>query len=217
MLGDDGDVYYAAYSGMGESIAHVLPAPAAEIVREMIRDGDVLVMRRMRRIEIRAEWRREGEANVEVCTGTISGCRLLTSEKARAERRKSRRNQSRPANENERLARIMSKAVIRAALLLSLSSDELAALLGIRPTTAGKLYGQTWWLTQGTTSWTRGLLFVRAWTALNAMVGDNDEHARGWLRSKTKGIRSKSPLEHARTLSGLKEVVRHLEANTSTL
>lgn len=108
-------------------------------------------------------------------------------------------------------AAVLSKAVARAAERLGVSRALLARVLGVSPATITRLYGGDYQLDQGRKEWEFALLFVRAFRALDSIVG-NEVGARQWLNSENLALNGR-PIELIRSTEGLVRVVQYLDAS----
>ncbi|HUG73241.1 MAG TPA: antitoxin Xre/MbcA/ParS toxin-binding domain-containing protein [Steroidobacteraceae bacterium] len=106
----------------------------------------------------------------------------------------------------------MSKAVVRAAGFLGLSQAALAEVLGVSGATVSRLVGGRYQLQPARRrEWEFGLLFVRLYRSLGALVG-NDADARIWLRNENLALGAR-PLELIRGAEGLVRVLHYLDAS----
>ena len=108
-------------------------------------------------------------------------------------------------------AAVLSKAVARAAERLGISRSLLAKVLGVSPPTITRLYSGDYVLDQGRKEWEFALLFVRAFRALDSIVGD-EPSARKWLNGENRGLNGR-PIELIRNTEGLVRVVQYLDAS----
>ena len=108
-------------------------------------------------------------------------------------------------------ASVLSKAVARAAEHLDVSRALLARVLGVSPATVTRLYRGDYVLDQGRKEWEFALLFVRAFRALDSIVG-SESAARAWLKSDNRALNGR-PVELIRTTEGLVRVVQYLDAS----
>ena len=76
---------------------------------------------------------------------------------------------------------LLSKAVARAAERLGLQRNRLARVLGVSGPTVSRLYSGAYELDPSRKEWELALLFVRAYRALDSIVG-GDQAARAWLQ-----------------------------------
>ncbi|AWI75023.1 MAG: hypothetical protein CVU19_00515 [Betaproteobacteria bacterium HGW-Betaproteobacteria-13] len=108
-------------------------------------------------------------------------------------------------------ASVLSKAVARAAEQLNVSRALLARVLGVSPATVTRLYSGDYVLDQGRKEWEFALLFVRAFRALDSIVG-NESSARAWLNSENRALNGR-PVDLIRSTEGLVRVVQYLDAS----
>ena len=111
-------------------------------------------------------------------------------------------------------ATVLSKAVVRAARLLSLTQRDVAAALGISEATTSRLFAGKYLLSaERAKEWELALLFVRLYRSLDALWG-HEETARKWLASPNLALGA-PPQELLRTVEGLVRVVAYLDAARS--
>jgi hypothetical protein len=122
----------------------------------------------------------------------------------------SKRKAERPADFGQQAA-VLSKAVARAAEQLGLSRAQLARLLGVSAATVTRLYAGDYLLDIGRKEWDFGLLFVRLFRSLDAIVADQAS-ARAWLESENRSL-SARPLDLIMQTEGLVRVVHYLDAS----
>lgn len=108
-------------------------------------------------------------------------------------------------------ARVLSKAVTRAAERLQVSKTLLSRVLGVSPPTISRLYGGNYLLEPGRKEWEFALLFVRVFRSLDSIVGD-ETTARKWLHSENRGLNGR-PIELICHTEGLVRVVQYLDAS----
>ncbi|MGE0442198.1 MAG: antitoxin Xre/MbcA/ParS toxin-binding domain-containing protein [Gemmatimonadales bacterium] len=105
----------------------------------------------------------------------------------------------------------LSKAVVRAANLLGLPQAFLADVLGISRATASRLVAGRYQLDpRRPKEWELGLLFVRLFRSLDALLGHEDQ-AQAWLRGPNAAF-GRPPVEEIRTAEGLVRVIQYLDA-----
>ena len=101
-------------------------------------------------------------------------------------------------------AAVLSKAVVRAARLLSLSQRELARILGVSDATASRLFAGNYQLSPTRAKeWELALLLVRLFRSLDALWG-HEEAAHTWLderQSRARGAPRRSHPLRRRTRS----------------
>ena len=111
-----------------------------------------------------------------------------------------------PAND----AAVLSKAVVRAARLLSFSQRELAHILGVSEATASRLVAGSYRLSSARAKeWELALLLVRLFRSLDALWG-HEEAAHTWLTSDNLAL-SGRPVDLIPSVEGLVRVVNYLD------
>ena len=111
-------------------------------------------------------------------------------------------------------AAVLSKAVVRAARLLTLTQRDVAAALGISEATTSRLFAGKYLLSADRAKeWELALLFVRLYRSLDALWG-HEETARRWLASPNLALGA-PPQDLVRTVEGLVRVVAYLDAARS--
>lgn len=106
----------------------------------------------------------------------------------------------------------LSKAVTRAAQNLKISQAALAKILGLSQTSVSRLVSGSYVLSpERPKEWEFGVLFVRAFRSLDAIVG-NITSAQEWLRSANTGLNGR-PVDLMETAEGLVRVLNYLDAH----
>jgi hypothetical protein len=107
-------------------------------------------------------------------------------------------------------APVLAKAVLGAAERWEIRNHQLAAILGTSEASVSRLnHGRG--LDPESKEGELALLLLRAYRALDALVGGDDEKARLWLRAENTHLAG-VPLERIRTVEGLVDVVQYLDA-----
>ena len=81
-----------------------------------------------------------------------------------------------------RSARVLTRATVRAARLLGLSQREMAAILGISPSSASRL-NRGRFVDPETKEGELAILFLRTYRSLDALMGGNEAEARNWMHA----------------------------------
>lgn len=105
----------------------------------------------------------------------------------------------------------MTKAALRAAARLGLSNRVLSRVLGLSEASISRMGSGTYVLTPTEKSFELAVIFIRMFRALDAIVGGDDEAARGWIVSENLALGG-VPLEQIQSLPGLINVVGYLDA-----
>ncbi len=114
-------------------------------------------------------------------------------------------------NDEAREAAVVSKAVVRAADTLEISSTVLARILGLSPASVSRLRRGTFTLAPGDKSWELALQFVRLFRGLDAIAGGDDAVSRAWLRNPNRVLRG-TPLDLVQTVPGLVAAVMYVDS-----
>jgi hypothetical protein len=112
-------------------------------------------------------------------------------------------------------AAVLTKALLRAADRLALRQRDLAAILGSSEASVSRL-NQERRLEPASKEGELALLFLRAYRSLDALVGGDTTAAREWLHADNTHVGG-VPAERIRTVEGLVDVVRYLDAMRGTL
>jgi hypothetical protein len=114
-------------------------------------------------------------------------------------------------------ASVVSKALLRAAEALGLSSADLAEIIGTSESTLSRLrHRKRGPIPLGTKEGELALLFLRVFRSLDAMVGGNESHAKAWLRAENHHIGG-VPLRRMKKIEGLVDVAEYLDAMRGTI
>ena len=108
-------------------------------------------------------------------------------------------------------ATVLTKAVLAAAAKLDLKSSALAPILGVSEATVSRMRRGGYRLDAGTKAFELGVLFVRLFRSLDAIVGGDEAVARAWLKTPNLALGGK-PVELIRTVAGLADVIAYLDA-----
>lgn len=106
---------------------------------------------------------------------------------------------------------VITKATLRAADMLGLTSKLLSAVIGVSEATVSRMRKQEFALEAGSKPFELAVLFVRLFRSLDAIVGGEEPVARAWLRNDNTALGA-VPLEKIVTISGLVDVISYLDA-----
>jgi hypothetical protein len=124
-------------------------------------------------------------------------------------------SRSRPAAKPDNAA-IATKAVLRAALQLGMSNKILANVVGLSEATVSRMRAGDYLLQPGHKSFELGLLFVRLYRSLDAIVGGDDAVASAWLKNDNTLLDDK-PVALIQTIPGLMNVIQYLDARRAVV
>ncbi len=108
-------------------------------------------------------------------------------------------------------ATVVTKAVIRSATRLGVSNRRLGKILGLSEASVSRMSRGAFELAPDDKPFELGLLFVRLFRSLDAIVGGDETVARAWLRNENLALGG-SPLSLIETVPGLVNVLAYLDA-----
>lgn len=106
---------------------------------------------------------------------------------------------------------VATKAVVRAAERLKLSNRALGKIIGLSEASVSRMGKGAFMLRRGDKNFELGLLFVRLFRSLDAIMGGDESAARSWLRSDNAALDA-TPLELIQTVAGLVTALAYLDA-----
>ncbi|MCP3981550.1 MAG: XRE family transcriptional regulator [bacterium] len=107
-------------------------------------------------------------------------------------------------------ARILSRAVTRAASGLGLSQKDVAATVGVSEATVSRL-ARGRGIDPTSKEGELAVLLVRLYRSLDAMVGGDEEQARRWMQAENYHLAG-MPSSLVRSVTGLVRVIEYLDA-----
>lgn len=108
-------------------------------------------------------------------------------------------------------AAVLTKAVISAADQLGVSARSLSAILGVSEATVSRMRRSDFLLERGSKPFELGVLFVRLFRSLDAIVGGDQSVAKAWIRNSNVALDGR-PLEKIATIAGLIDVIAYLDS-----
>ena len=106
---------------------------------------------------------------------------------------------------------VLTKAVLRAAELLGLSSRSLSRILGVSEASVSRLASGARAVDPQSKEGELALLLVRVYRSLDALVGSDPAQRKAWLQSHNRGLNG-TPAELIQSAAGLVGVVAYLDA-----
>jgi uncharacterized protein (DUF2384 family) len=106
---------------------------------------------------------------------------------------------------------VLTKAAIRAASRLRVTASVLGKILGVSDATISRMKHGGFSLEPGTKPFELGVLFVRLFRSLDAIVGGDDQVAAAWLGNPNTAIEAR-PIDKIQTVAGLVDVIAYLDA-----
>lgn len=113
-------------------------------------------------------------------------------------------------------SRVLTRAVMRSADLLRLSNSQLAQILGISESSVSRLVAGERQIDPESKEGELGLLLVRLYRSLDAMVGGDSDLRMTWLASNNRALNG-PPLELITSASGLVNAVAYLDSARARL
>jgi hypothetical protein len=111
---------------------------------------------------------------------------------------------------------VLSKALVAAARALGLNQAEVGAVLGSSPASMSRTFGQERGIEPDSAEGRFALLFIRIFRSLDALVGGDEEKARGWLRAENHHLGA-PPVTLLSNAPGLVHVAEYLDAMRGAL
>jgi uncharacterized protein (DUF2384 family) len=121
------------------------------------------------------------------------------------------KSSSRPAE-----AALLTKAALRAAVQLGMTSKSLAAVIGVSEATVSRMRSGDYTLQRGQKSFELAILFVRFYRSLDAIVGGDAAVARAWLANPNTALDA-APLALIQTVPGLMNAISYLDARRAVV
>lgn len=106
---------------------------------------------------------------------------------------------------------VLAKAVLKAADLLEVTGKELAAILGLSPSSLTRMKQGGLSLSPGTKPHELAVLFVRLFRSLDAVTGGDSRLGSEWMATSNTVLRGR-PIDRVQTISGLMDAVAYLDA-----
>src|SRR6516165_7711883 len=106
---------------------------------------------------------------------------------------------------------VRTKAVLRAAEHLGMTSKSLATVIGVSGAIISRMRSGDYALQRGQKSFELAILFVRFYRSLDAIVGGDQDVARAWLKNPNTALDGE-PLKLIQTVSGLMNALNYLDA-----
>jgi Protein of unknown function (DUF2384) len=108
-------------------------------------------------------------------------------------------------------AAVLTKAVLRAAELLGLSSAALARILGVSEASVSRLVSGARQVDPQSKEGELALLLVRVYRSLDALVGTDAAQRKAWMDGANRALNGR-PIELIERAEGLVTVVSYLDA-----
>ncbi len=106
---------------------------------------------------------------------------------------------------------VLTKALLRAADLLGLSSAALGRILGVSEASISRLYAGSRTVDPHSKEGELALLLVRVYRSLDALVGTDGAQRKAWMQGHNRALNGR-PLELIARAEGLVAVAAYLDA-----
>ena len=106
---------------------------------------------------------------------------------------------------------VLTKALLRAAGLLGLSSAMLARILGVSEASVSRLTSGARTVDPQSKEGELALLLVRVYRSLDALVGTDASQRNAWLQGENRALNGR-PIDLIQRTDGLVNVVAYLDA-----
>jgi hypothetical protein len=110
----------------------------------------------------------------------------------------------------------LTKAAVRAAEKLDLSNRILAAIIGLSEASITRMKRGEFKLERGQKAFELGVLFVRLYRSLDAIVDGDEQVAKAWLRNNNVALRG-APLDLIQSIPGLVNVIQYLDTRRAII
>ena len=124
--------------------------------------------------------------------------------------------QIKPRPASAESAAVLTKATLRAATQLGLTSKLLATVIGVSEATVSRMRSGDYTLQRGQKSFELAILFVRLYRSLDAIVGGDDAVAGSWLKNRNT-VLDAEPRALIQTVPGLMNVIQYLDARRAVV
>jgi hypothetical protein len=113
-------------------------------------------------------------------------------------------------------AATLTKATIRAAQQLGINNRVLAAILGLSESTVSRMSKGEYHLERGGKAFELGVLFVRLYRSLDAIVSGDQRVAKNWMNNKNTVWRD-APINVIQNVTGLVNVIQYLDSRRARI
>jgi len=120
------------------------------------------------------------------------------------------------SNHPDARSAVLTKAVLRAADQLGVRSKSLSAVIGVSEPTVSRMRKGGFLLEPDTKPFELGILFVRLFRSLDAIVGGDERVAKSWLTNENTAIGAR-PIDKIQTIAGLIDVIAYLDARRAII
>ncbi len=123
---------------------------------------------------------------------------------------------AKPAHPKPDSAAVVTKAALRAAANLGMTSKAFATVIGLSEATVSRMRSGEYLLQPDQKAFELALLFIRLYRSLDAIVGGDDAVAGAWLKNRNT-LLDDEPLALIQTVPGLMNVIQYLDARRAVV
>lgn len=123
--------------------------------------------------------------------------------------------QFKPRYDDQR-ATVLTKAVLKAAVLLKITNKELSEIIGVSASFVSNLKAGTAVLTMQSKPAELAAHFIRAYRSLDAIVGGDEGTAAAWVRNENVALGA-APIHYMKSVYGLIDTVSYLDQRRAPL
>lgn len=120
---------------------------------------------------------------------------------------------TRPKAKPQSRAHVLSGAVAEVARQLGIGSADLGAILGISQPSASRLMNGLYALHEQQKEWELAALLVRLYRGLYSIVGNSDQLAKDWLKSRNRAFGDQIPFAVIKQAAGLVHACDYIDAH----
>lgn len=118
--------------------------------------------------------------------------------------------------DTQQRAAIVTRALVRAADKLGLTSGQLAKCLGVSSATIARLRQGRYTLSQDRKEYELAVLLLRLFRSADAILGGDEQSLRSWMAT-TNTILGAKPADLVATIAGLTDIVRYVDARRAPI
>jgi hypothetical protein len=111
---------------------------------------------------------------------------------------------------------VVTKAAVRAADKLGLTSKILARIIGVSEPSVSRMRRGDYLLSEGDKPFELAVLFIRLYRSLDAIVGGDDAVANAWLKNPNTTLQA-APVDLIQNVHGLTDVIQYLDARRAVV
>jgi hypothetical protein len=111
---------------------------------------------------------------------------------------------------------VVTKAAVRAADKLGLTSKILARIIGVSEPSVSRMRRGDYLLSEGDKPFELAVLFIHLYRSLDAIVGGDDAVANAWLKNPNTTLQA-APVDLFQNVHGRTDVIQYLDARRAVV